>query len=131
MAALRYGLRMASAIARIEKGRRGEEIAGRLLARLGYRILARNFRSRFGEIDLVVQRGSEIVFVEVRNRPEASARAALESVGDRKRSRLVACARFFLAAHGLADPHVRFDVIAIGRGGEEILHVIDAFQVDD
>ncbi len=106
-------------------------MAGRFLARLGYRILARNFRSPAGEIDLVVQRGSEIVFVEVRNRPTTGARAALESVGERKRRRLVACARFFLAAHGLADPHVRFDVIAIGRGGEEIFHAIDAFQVDD
>lgn len=127
---MRYWLGMGAPVARIEKGRRGERIAARLLLQRGYRILARNFRARLGEIDLVAEEKDEIVFVEVRSRPRESARAALESVGERKRRRLVAVAQTYLAAHGLTDRHVRFDVVAIGRNGAEVIHEIDAFQVD-
>lgn len=53
---------------RSEKGRLGEEYAARLLEREGYRILSRNFHTRYGEIDLIAQKGEILAFIEVKTR---------------------------------------------------------------
>ncbi|MBP5618294.1 MAG: YraN family protein, partial [Clostridia bacterium] len=49
-------------------GERGEKLAARYLRRKGYRILERNFQTRFGEIDLIARKGDQLVFVEVKTR---------------------------------------------------------------
>ncbi len=110
-----------TAAARAEARRRGEEAeeqAARFLAARGLRVVARNYRTRQGEVDLVAQDGATLVFVEVRARRDARFGGAAASVDGRKQRRIVAAARHFLARLG-AEPPCRFDVLAIeGSPGE-------------
>jgi putative endonuclease len=94
------------------QGGAGEEAAARLLERNGLVIVARNYRTRFGEIDLIARDGEVLVFVEVRLRTTGQCGGAAASIGARKRSRVEAAARRFLA--GLPrEPACRFDVITL------------------
>ena len=97
-------------------GQRAEQAAARFLERRGLETLARNYRTRFGEIDLVMRDDDAIVFVEVRYRSDPSWVRAAETVTGQKRRRIVLAARAFLRAHPrcLAHP-CRFDVVAIAR----------------
>ena len=63
-----------------ELGRLGEQTAARALQKMGCRLLAMNYRTRFGEIDLIVQDGDTTVFVEVKTRKDASFAEAAEAV---------------------------------------------------
>jgi putative endonuclease len=94
------------------RGGVGEEAAALFLERHGLVIVARNYRTRFGEIDLVAREGEVLVFVEVRLRTSERFGGAAASIGPRKRSRIEAAARQFLC--GLArEPACRFDVISL------------------
>ena len=117
---------------RAERGRGGEDIAWDHLRRAGYTLVERNARTRFGEIDLVVERRGTIVFVEVRSRTTARFGSALESVDRRKRRRLALLAADYLAHRRLEDRRARFDVIAIEwqDGAPTIEHVENAFEAE-
>lgn len=78
--------------------------------RQGLTIVARNFRTRFGEIDLIARDGRTLVFVEVRMRTSPAYGGALESITGAKRARLVAAANGYLAMLG-REPTCRFDAI--------------------
>ena len=93
-------------------GGEAEEQAARFLARRGLEIVARNYRTRFGEIDLVARDGAILVFVEVRMRSSARYGGAAASVGFRKRARIEAAARQYLARLG-REPACRFDVVTL------------------
>lgn len=92
-------------------GDRGEQVAQTYLEQRGYTIIDRNWRCRFGEIDLVARDGDQLVFVEVRARHD---QYALESITARKRQRLITLAYAYLIAHDV-PPGVgwRIDVIAL------------------
>ena len=92
-----------------------EARAARFLERHGLAIVARNYRTRFGEIDLVAREGEVLVFVEVRMRSSGRCGGAAESIGPRKRARLEAAARQFLARLK-SEPRCRFDVITFDGG---------------
>lgn len=95
------------------RGAAAEQRALELLQRRGLKLLARNWRCRGGELDLVMRDGAELVFVEVRARSRADFGGAAASVDHRKRARLVHAARSYLAEHAEhADAVARFDVIA-------------------
>lgn len=95
-------------------GRWAEALAALYLLCKGYRILARRFRSRLGEVDLVVRRGKVLAFVEVKAR--ANAKLGLEAVGERQRRRIEQGAQLYLAAHpAAADLEIRFDLIVVPR----------------
>ena len=111
-----------------EFGATGEERACQHLRAEGYRIVARNWRIRFGEIDIVARDGDVLVFVEVKTRTGPGFGGAEGAVGPAKRRRLVAAAKAFLAAYG-CELAARFDVVALE--GDDIRLVRDAFQVDD
>lgn len=85
---------------RLSLGRAGERVAERELERLGMRIVARNVRSRYGEIDLVARERAGYVFVEVKTRRASSFVAALESVPPAKARRLAFLAEGWLATRG-------------------------------
>ena len=111
------------------RGRKAEDQAAALLERHGYRILARRFRVRGGEVDLIAQDPSGVLaFVEVKAR--AVGGDALAAVGARQRRRIETGALTFLATRpegaGLA---LRFDVIAVDRRGT-VHHVPDAWRPD-
>jgi putative endonuclease len=118
---------------RVGFGRGGEAIAEAYLVERGYRLLARRFRLRNGELDLVMEEGPTVVFVEVRTRGSASFGDPLESVGPLKQSRIIRAARVFLGASRLHDRPCRFDVVSVlATGGRppRIEHRIDAFRAD-
>jgi putative endonuclease len=98
---------------RQELGELGEELAVRELAARGYAILARRYRTRHGEIDIVCEHASTIVFVEVRARASAEFGRAAESVTDRKKRKVTAMAVEYLTRHRIANRACRFDVVAI------------------
>ena len=94
----------------ISEGARAEALAAAYLVRQGLAIVARNFRTRAGEIDLVARDGRVLVFVEVRLRRSANFGGAVESITATKRARLVAAANAYLARLG-REPPCRFDAI--------------------
>jgi putative endonuclease len=108
----------------------GEEIARQYLETKGYRILARNWRTQEGEVDLVAQDGETIVFVEVKTRTSKEFGWPEESITVTKRRRLQRSAMAYLSDQDLIDILWRIDVIAIDRnhsgGVERLDHYIDA-----
>jgi putative endonuclease len=101
-------------------GELGERIAEQHLEHRGYRILARNFRTRFGELDIVAADELTLVFCEVKTRLSGSLRGPagpLDAIGARKRDRLRRMARQWLAESPGADrprtENVRFDAIGV------------------
>lgn len=98
----------------LPSGRDGEEAAARHLADRGLEVLDRNARFPGGELDLVAREGTTLVFVEVKRRRSDARGEPGAAVTPRKRSRVLAAARHWLAAHPHdADRPVRFDVVAI------------------
>ncbi len=109
-------------------GARGEAEAAAWLQERGWIVLARNFRTRRGEIDLVVRRGDEVAFVEVKSWRSVPREDLGRSIGPRKQARIVRAAREFLARRReLAGVHVRFDVVFLGNGEERVEHIPGAF----
>ena len=96
-------------------GGAAEDEAARFLSGRGLEVVARNYRTRLGEIDLVARDGDVLVFVEVRLRSSDRFGDAMESIDARKRRRIVAAARQFLAAVR-PEPPCRFDVVALDEG---------------
>ena len=117
--------------ARQELGKTGEELAVEELERRGYAILARRYRTRHGEIDVVARDGETTVFVEVKARVTAECGRAAEAVTPQKQRRLASMAVDFLARNRLMDRPCRFDVVAIdGAGPEQVITVYpSAFDV--
>lgn len=116
-------------------GAAGEALAEIYVQRKGYSVLARNWRCAAGELDLIAQDGSTLVFVEVRTRRGTAQGSAEESITPSKQRRLVMLAETYLAqqtAHGHAwAGEWRIDVIAIHidpRGLSQINHLINAIE---
>ncbi len=97
-----------------ELGRRAERAAERFLIRRGLRTIARNYRTRMGEIDLVMTHADEIVFVEVRYRSRTDFGDGAATVDYNKQQRLVRAARHYLNRHS-DDIPCRFDVVSVTR----------------
>ncbi len=113
-------------------GRRGEEAAARYLEARGWAIVARRFRVRGGEIDLVAERQGLLAFVEVKARSEGALDDGRGAVDRAKRRRLARAAGLFLARRGWGDRPCRFDVIQVELGGshEAIHHIPGAFDTE-
>lgn len=103
-----------------------EAVACEFLENKGLRPLQRNYRLRTGEIDLIMQDGDTIVFIEVRYRKHQHYGGALQSIDFRKQQRLIRTAQHYLMKHA---PYAsgRFDVIAI-EGNTGINWVQNAFE---
>ena len=94
-------------------GLQGEEVAVSVLKSQGYRILARNYKARYGEIDAVAQDGATLCFVEVKARRSLALGFPEEGITSEKQWRLTRLAQGYLQRHGLHDCPVRFDVVSI------------------
>ncbi len=113
-------------------GLAGEEEAERFLVARGYRIRARRYRVRTGEIDLVAEEAGTIVFVEVKARSSIAYGRPAEAIGWRKRERLIRAARHYLARVREFDRPCRFDVVEVLQwrpNRYRISLIRDAFQV--
>jgi putative endonuclease len=94
----------------------GEDLACGMLRRQGYAILARRYRTRLGEIDIVARDGGTVVFVEVKTRQGGAFGDGAEAVGPVKQRRISTMALHYLARHRLVDVPVRFDVVSVEAG---------------
>ena len=101
------------------RGQGAEAAAAAWLERRGYRVLARNHRSRRGEVDLVCREGATLCFVEVRSRSRLDYGSPAASVTAAKARRVVAAATEYALAHGGLEQAMRFDVVAVDLSGEE------------
>jgi putative endonuclease len=119
--------------ARVSLGKLGEDLAVRELERRGYEILARRYRTRGGEIDIISRDGETTVFVEVKAREDGEFGAGWEAVRGWKQRRMVRIAIDYAARHGLTDTPCRFDVVSIrfGPDGPAIEVYRNAFDAVD
>ena len=97
------------------RGAAGEEAAEEFLRLSGYRIVARNVRTKVGEIDLVALDGETLCFIEIKARASAEYGRAIAAVGPQKQRRLAKAAMLFLAKNRSQRP-CRFDVLGLDRG---------------
>lgn len=118
--------------ARVDLGKRGEDIAVAFLQNKGYRIITRNFRSPLGEIDVVAEERKVKVFVEVKTRTSLVHGLPEESITEQKKQHMVRAALMYLKQKGWGAGNYRFDVVAIvmGAGGKakSIELIKDAFE---
>jgi len=114
-------------------GRAGEASAERFLRKRGYKIIERNYRTRFGELDIIARDGATLVFIEVKTRSGHVFGSPSEAVGQGKQSRLTLAASLYMEKRRLRDLPVRFDVVGVlGEGpGAEIELLRDAFDAYD
>ncbi len=107
----------------------GEELALRYLMRRGYELVERNYRTRYGELDLILRDGNTLVFVEVKLRRGTGFGDPLEAVTLRKQATIRALAERYLSEKEPDFDTLRFDVIGIlvGKGAPRVVHIEDAF----
>ena len=110
-----------------KRGRSAEARAVAFLVDRGYAIVARNWRCRIGELDLVARDGDTLAFVEIRSRADASRGDALATVGAAKQRKLAQVAAAYLAHARPVARACRFDVV--GLTGDDIVLIKDAFRV--
>jgi putative endonuclease len=91
----------------------GEDLACDELERRGYAIVARRYRRRAGELDIVARHGAALVFVEVKARDGVDFGNGAEAVGPLKRRRMVGVALDYMTRHRLTNCPCRFDVVSI------------------
>lgn len=121
---------MAGKTAAQRAGRAGEDYAAGWLTRQGYRILARNWRSHWGEVDIIAQKGETVAFVEVKARRPGAMVSPLAAVDARKRRRLLMTARAWLAMTG-SPLQPRMDLAAVTMeqvGGRELISGFDYYE---
>lgn len=116
------------------RGAAGEEAASQYLRRQGYDIIARNWRCRYGEIDVIAQHADTIVFVEVRSRTARTMHAfgaPLESITAKKQMTVRRCAQAYLQRSGQPAGRIRFDCVGVvldnAGTAVDLSHIVDAF----
>ena len=113
----------------LTRGKDAEDRACHYLQAQGLQLLRRNYRSKRGEIDLILQDKDSLVFVEVRYRRHPGFGSAAESVDRHKQSRLIACAQYFLQTHpDTGQQPCRFDVISITGTADTLEWIPNAFS---
>ena len=112
------------------EGGYGEDVACRWLQRAGYRIVDRNYHTRYGEVDIIAQKDGVTAFVEVKTRRSERYGRPCEYVDARKQEKLARAAFAYVQEHGVTDM-LRFDVAEVfvldGMVGE-VRHIPDAFR---
>jgi putative endonuclease len=116
---------------RIDLGKIGEDLALRKVKRLGYKVVAKNYRCPLGEIDLIAKDRGCLVFIEIKTRKGKSVGYAKEAVDGRKRRQISKVALAYMKSNDCMDVKARFDVIAINIMGDqkEIEIITNAFDL--
>jgi putative endonuclease len=107
--------------ARRALGSAGEDLAAAEYERRGYQVLARNWRCREGELDLVLRSGPTVVFCEVKARSTLAFGSPLEAVTAAKRRRIRLLATRWLEQSGVRAGNLRFDVVGVLDGAVEVV----------
>ena len=108
------------------EGNIGEVLSVNFLKKQGYKILSINFKTKFGEIDIIAQDKDTIVFVEVKRRETLKFGRPIEAIDYRKELKIKRVAEYYLKKTKIYEVNVRFDVIEIL--GKEISHIKNAFM---
>lgn len=113
-----------------QTGNAGENRACDYLVQNGYRIIERNWRKRFGEIDIIALKDNVLVFVEVKTWPKGDFFTLESALGATKQQRIIKTAKCFIDGHRqYNENYVRFDVLALDMSGQnEIMHIENAFS---
>ncbi len=113
----------------IELGKQGEEIAAKYLQQEGYKIISRNYRSRYGELDIICTHNQTMVFVEVKTRKSTNFGSPEESITRSKKEHIRKVALIYLESNPQPFREIRFDVIGILVEGKShrINHLRAAF----
>lgn len=116
---------------RIELGKQGEKLAVDFLKKRRYKIVEKNFRCKFGEIDIIALEGKTLVFVEVKTRSSHEFGCPQAGVTPRKKAQMAKVAFFYLQENRLFDRDARFDVVAIyvDQGKKRIELIRNAFEL--
>ena len=119
---------------RRQQGQHGEDIASTYLAQQGYRIAQRNYRNRYGEIDIIAWDGSILVFIEVKTTAAQMFGTPQEKVDTRKQRKLTSVAMAYVLQHHIRNTSLRFDVIGVTltpQGVPDVTHIQAAFDPSD
>jgi len=114
---------------KISLGKKGEEIALSYLKSKKYKVIEKNLRSRFGEIDIIANDHGTLVFIEVKTRTSEAFGTPIQGINEKKQNRLRQLAIRYIAEKVLIEPEVRFDVLGILQINNEtkIEHISNAF----
>ncbi|MCK4840686.1 MAG: YraN family protein [Methylococcales bacterium] len=112
--------------AHLIRGEKSEQHACHYLLKQGLQLIEKNFRSRYGELDLIMQDQQTLVIVEVRFRKSNAFGGAVESITHKKQSRIIMTTQFYLSRHKIKSP-IRFDVITLSNDSD-INWIKNAFQ---
>jgi len=105
----------------------GEENACRFLEKKGYKIISRNYKTKFGEIDIICRQNNILVFVEVKTRTSTNFQRGIEAINISKIQKIQKTALLYLQEIGEPDCACRFDVIVIiGKNNNFKLHHIES-----
>lgn len=111
----------------VKKGKIGEEIARRYLILIGMEIICSNYRTKFGEIDIIAKLKNQIIFIEVKSRSSTEYGLACEAVDYKKIGKITSVAKYYLLTNNIKNFEIRFDVIEVYFGEEKINHIKGAF----
>jgi putative endonuclease len=100
-------------------GQAGESLAADTLQQQGYKVLTRNYRTPYGEVDLIAKDGDTLVFLEVKLRRSEFFGPPQAAVNTAKQRHLIRAAQYYLSRQGTADIKFRFDVVAITLSGRQ------------
>ncbi|MEA5003075.1 MAG: YraN family protein [Christensenella sp.] len=101
-------------------GKAGEDFTCDYLKKCGMKILARNYRAKKGEIDVIARDGSTIVFVEVKTRSSSAYGTAGEAVTYRKQQMVARTAQWYIMQNHIKESDFRFDVAEVSASGPEL-----------
>lgn len=111
-------------------GKEGEDIACNFLKNKGYKIIEKNFRSKFGEIDIIAKDGNTLVFIEVKSKEGIKFGSPQEAVNRKKLEKIKKCINYFLHIKHLENSSIRLEVVAIQTDNYQVkkIELINAFE---
>lgn len=115
-----------------EVGRRGEAAAALYYIKQGYQLLDHNFKTRMGELDLILKKDQQIIIAEVKTRRQNYWYRPQEAVNRTKQQRIILAAKRYLQINGYYDYYIRFDVVevfVVEKGGYSIHCIPNAFNL--
>lgn len=121
-------------LTRIASGKKGEKLALSYLKREGYSILIKNYRTKFGEIDIVGKEGGYICFIEVRSGNRERFGEPEYTIDKKKQNRIAKTALAYIKRNSLEDDNARFDVVCIKNIDSlspQIRLIRNAFELDN
>ncbi len=117
---------------RLQLGKTGEEISSKYLSSIGYKILARNYRTKSGEVDIIAAQHKILVFIEVKTRKSNFLESPFSAVTKKKQIQISKVAQEYLSCNNLFNKDARFDVISIimdQKNKPQIEHLENAFDL--